>query len=82
MTSEINNNENLRPVNEDDKSSWPTIGCRIRRSELFLVDRAVMEVRHRTGRLTYSRSDFIAESVVRRAMKVLEDTADTAKTSA
>jgi len=32
-----------------------------------------MEIRHGSGRMNYNRSDFISESVVERAMRILKD---------
>ena len=70
MTS-IPDTQNVPPVNGADKSDWPTIGCRIRPSDMFFVDEAVAELKQQTRRMGYKRSDFIIEAVIQKAMEVL-----------
>ena len=76
------NVQNVPPVNEADKSDWPTIGCRIRPSDLFFVDRAVLEIKRSTGRTNYTRSDYIAEAVIAKAVRLFGEEAETIRATA
>ena len=78
MASE-QNTSNLSPVNEADKSTWPTIGCRIRASDVFFIDRAVLEIKQRTGRINYTRSEFLADAGIEKAQRVFGDAAETVR---
>ena len=68
--------QNVTPVNDADKSGWPTIGCRVRPSDLFFIDRAVVDVKYAKRCTTYKRSDFIAEAVIEKAMAVFGEDAE------
>ncbi len=70
-TTSAPNATNLRPVNDGDKTRWPTIGCRVRPSERFLIDEAVLKIQRERHDARYKRSDFIVEAAIQRALEVL-----------
>lgn len=75
MTSPKISAPNVSAVNGPDKTNWPTVGGRMSPLDLLFVDRAVLEIRRRTGNTGYTRSEFIAEATIEKAAQVFGEDA-------
>lgn len=59
--------------NKDQRSEWAPQSCRIRPSDVAMIELAVAKVRA-NGQPGYTKSDFLADAAVARALEILGQT--------